>query len=210
MNDKTENITQQEVSENIESQKDSLVKERVNLITSHMYKQCLEHSEALANTNEAFQKMLKEMEKVTENLKESFEARGLDSSGIIYNTDSEKHAGQLGILWQKISFSTRQNSQPQALYRKEAPPLFTGRIIAFNDYVDVHNQKNIQEVLKSEVASMYIPADKTAEAIIKIKHLGDQEFYINQIDAPREFLLRVIEVICGGGVFHEADVFEEE
>lgn len=38
---------------------------------------------------------------------------------------------------------------------------------------------------------------------MKIKHLANREFYLNQVDAPREFVLKVIETICGGGFYHE-------
>ena len=60
-----------------------------------------------------------------------------------------------------------------------------------------------QKLLDLEVASLYVPADKSAKAIIKIRHLGNQEFYINQMEAPREFLLKVVETICGGGNYHK-------
>ena len=65
--------------------------------------------------------------------------------------------------------------------------------------------EDFTSTLKNEIASLYIPADKTANCIIKIKHLGNKEFIINPIDAPREFLLKVIEIICGGGIYHEED-----
>ena len=56
-----------------------------------------------------------------------------------------------------------------------------------------------------------MPADPTVDAIIKIKHLGNAEHLINQIDAPREFLLKVVEIICGGGYYHEEiDISEED
>ena len=40
-------------------------------------------------------------------------------------------------------------------------------------------------------------------AIFKIKHLSNREFFLNNQDAAREFTLKVIETICGGGVYHE-------
>ena len=36
-----------------------------------------------------------------------------------------------------------------------------------------------------------------------IRHKGNQELYISQLDAPREFLLKVIEIVCAGGEFHK-------
>ena len=31
----------------------------------------------------------------------------------------------------------------------------------------------------------------------------NQEILISQLDAPREFLLKVIEIVCAGGEFHK-------
>ena len=97
--------------------------------------------------------------------------------------------------------------KPKALHREKDTPLFTGRIIAIKgtvpELVHGYNDEVEQKLLDLEVASLYVPADKTAKAIIKIRHLGNQEFYINQMEAPREFLLKVIETICGGGNYHK-------
>ena len=64
-------------------------------------------------------------------------------------------------------------------------------------------EDQFQAILEQEVASLFIPAERGQNCIIKINHLGNKEFYINHMDAPREFLLKVIETICGGGVYHE-------
>ncbi|MCK7521091.1 MAG: hypothetical protein MZV64_27075 [Ignavibacteriales bacterium] len=67
------------------------------------------------------------------------------------------------------------------------------------------------DILECEIASLYIPADNITPAIMKIKHLGNQEFYLNQADASKQFLLKVIEIICGGGIYHEENNdFEDE
>ena len=68
---------------------------------------------------------------------------------------------------------------------------------------DVKESEQLQAVLEQEVASLFIPAERSQNCIIKINHLGNREFYINHMDAPREFLLKVIETICGGGIYHE-------
>lgn len=195
-------------------QKTSIIKERVSLISSHMYKQHLEYMQASANTSEMFNRILNELQDVTGHLRESFASRGIPPSNIFSEIDADKSVGIMNILWHSISFTTRGNTKPQALYRKDAPPLFSGRIIALNgDFQDVALDMGDQEypaLLKCEIASLFIPADTTADAIIKIKHLGCQEFRINQVDAAREFLLKVIEIICGGGVYHECEEFYDD
>jgi len=194
--------------------KSSVIKERVNIITSHMYKQYLEHQQALKNTSDMFNRILIDMQDVTESLRASFEARGINKNCAFCEIDADRSVGIINILWNSISFTTRGNTRPQALYRKNNPPLFSGRIIALNgDFQDASLDIQDQEypdILSCEIASLYVPADTTTDAIIKIKHLGDQEFPINQIDASREFLLKVIEIICGGGVYHESERFYDD
>jgi len=197
----------------LEEKKNSAVKERVNLIVSHMFKQYIEHQEANLNTTRIFYLILKYLEEITENLRESFIERDIPSSQIFCEIDADKSVGIINILWHSISFTTRGNTRPQALNRENKSPLFTGRILALNgDFqdaaLDIQDQE-YPDILKCEIASIYIPADNTAPAIMKIKHLGDQEFPVNQIDAPKEFLLKVIEIICGGGFYHEDDSDDE-
>ena len=57
-------------------------------------------------------------------------------------------------------------------------------------------------LLENEIASLYIPPDQTQKCIFKIKHSG-QEFALNQIDAPRDVVLKVVETVCGGGLYHQ-------
>ncbi|OGI16994.1 MAG: hypothetical protein A2255_10005 [Candidatus Melainabacteria bacterium RIFOXYA2_FULL_32_9] len=193
----------------------SAIKERLNLVASHMYKQYKEHKEATLNTTKMFYRVLRCMEEVTESLKENFTARDVPESQIFCQTDADKSVGILNILWHSISFTTRGNTKPQALYRQDNTPLFTGRILALSgDFLDASLDIQDQEypgILSCEIASLYVPADTLTPAILKIKHLGNQEFYLNQVDAPKQFLLKVIEIICGGGIYHEDGFnYEEE
>lgn len=187
--------------------KSSMIKERINLVSSHMFKQYKEHLEATSNTSQVFSRVLKDMEEITYQFQESFASRGVNHSYINCKTDSDKSVGVVNILWHSLSFTTRGNTQPQALFREGMPPLFTGRILALNgDFHDAALDLMDQEypdILKCEIASLYVPADVSSPAVMKIKHLGNEEFLLNQIDAPKQFLLRVIEIICGGGLYHE-------
>ncbi|MDD3013802.1 MAG: hypothetical protein PHC34_08885 [Candidatus Gastranaerophilales bacterium] len=189
------------------NKKTGIVQERVNIIASHMYKQFKEHNEASLNTTRMFNRILLDMEEVTESLRESFSSRGVSSSRIFCEIDADRSVGIINILWHSISFTTRGNTKPLALYREDETPLFTGRILALNgDFqdaaLDIQDQE-YPDILRCEIASLYVPADTTSQAILKIKHLGNKEFYINQIDASKEFLLKVLEIICGGGIYHE-------
>ena len=185
--------------------KTSVIKERVSLISSHMYKQFLDHQSATENTREMFYNIWKESESVINYLKESFSSRSISSENIGNELNLDRTAFVMNILWHTITFKMRGNFKPQALQREIDAPLFSGRIIALNG--DFNNKKitdsDYPEILEYEIASLYIPADKNKNCIIKIKHIGNREFPINHTDAPREFILKVIEIICGGGIYHE-------
>jgi hypothetical protein len=190
------------------------INERINLIASHMFKQYKEHQQASLNTEKIFNKILEDLEQITEKIKNCFVKRGIGSSQALFQIDSDRSVGIINILWHSISFTTRGNTKPQALFRNDNPPLFTGRIIALNGNfydasLDIQDQE-YPDILECEIASLYIPADTTSSAILKIRHLGDEEFYLDQTDASKEFLMRSIEIICGGGIYHEEiDATEE-
>jgi hypothetical protein len=188
--------------------KSSVIQERINLVSTYMYKQFLEYQHSTMNTQETFLKITDNMQATVEYLKQSFGARGISTENIFYELDSTKSVLVLNILWHTISFTTRWNNQPQALYRGVEVPMISGRIIAlkgnfFDITKEIQENEEFQAVLEQEIASLFIPAEKNQNCIIKINHLGNKEFYINQMDASREFLLKVIETICGGGIYHE-------
>ena len=187
--------------------KTSVIQERVSLVSTHMYKQYLEYQHANLNTQEMFIKMISNLDATIEYLKQYFSSRGISAQNIYYQIDDKRTLIRLNILWHKISFTTRCNDRPQALYIEKSDPLFCGRIMALNgDYEEIVNNKsdyNFSVLLDNEVASLYCPAEKEQSSIIKVRHLGNRNFYVSQTDAPREFLLKVIETICGGGCFHE-------
>lgn len=160
------------------------------------------------NTNEMFLRMIDDLNAVVETLKQSFAARGITTQNVYLEVDNQKSVIFINILWHKISFTTRCNFQPQALFREGSAPLFSGRIIAlrgnYYDLVKDADQNDTMGVLlDNEIASLFIPAEKTQNSIITIRHLANKEFYLNPMDSGREFALKVIEIICGGGVYHE-------
>lgn len=188
--------------------KSSVIHERVNLVSTHMYKQFLDYQHANMNTNEAFLRMVDDLQTVVDTLKQSFSSRGITTQNIYLEVDAQKTVAVINILWHKISFTTRCNYQPQAFFREKELPLFSCRIMALrgNYHELMKNNRDTEEMeilLDNEVASLFVPAEKVQSTIITIRHLANREFYLNQMDAPREFVLKVIETICGGGIYHE-------
>ena len=189
--------------------KNSLIQERVGLVSTHMYKQFLDYQKATVNTAEVFNETIENLATIIDSLKKSFSSRGVSAQNIYLEVDSAKTIVTINILCHKISLTTRCNYEPQALFRENKTPLFSGRIMAINgNYYEIMNgvddrKEEMKRLLDNEVASLYIPADKMQNAVFKIKHLSNREFALNPQDAAREFILKVIEIICGGGVYHE-------
>lgn len=188
--------------------KSSLIQERIGLVSTHMYKQFLDYQHANVNTNEIFYKMLDNLQAIVETLKEAFSSRGVATQNIYMEVDPQKTVAIVNILWQKMSFTSRCNYQPQALYRENNVHLLSGRIMAIKgNYNEImkgvqNHDEEMVKLLDKEVASLYIPAETNQNSIIKII-MPPREFYLSQIDAPREFVLKVVEIICGGGFYHE-------
>ena len=188
----------------------SVIQDRVNLVAGHMYKQYLEYQQSQNNTKDVFFKLLENVKNVMEYLKQSFVSRGISGQNIYYEIEQMKALVVMNILWHSISIMAIANDKPQALHRENNPPVFSGRIIALNgkysDILKKENENEMQALLEHEVASLYIPAEKGSSAIIKIRHLVNKEICISQQEAAREFLLKVIEIICGGGLYHEESI----
>ena len=190
------------------TKKDIVIQERVELVSTHMYKQFLDYQNCTVNTNNIFTKMVDCLELVAQNLQQSFSSRGITTQNIYVESDSLKSVAIINILWHKISFTTRCNFQPQSLYREDARHVPTNRIMALRgNYNDIIKDSKDREdemikLLEQEIASLYVPPDQVQKCYFKIKHTG-QEFQINQIDAPREVILKVVETVCGGGLYHQ-------
>ena len=189
--------------------KSTLIQERIGLVSSHMYKQFLDYQHATLNTTEIFAEMIEDLKAIADSLKQSFSSRGITTENIYVEHDKEKSVVIINILWHTISLTTRCNYEPQALFRENNPPMFSGRIMAINgDYNElmegITSRKDMMErLLDKEVASLFVPADKTQNSIFKIRHLSNREFFLNSSDTSREFVLKVVETICGGGLYHE-------
>lgn len=190
------------------TKKDIVIQERVELVSSHMYKQFLDYQHSTVNTNDIFSRMVDCLNIVSENLKQSFSSRGITTQNIYVESDSLKSIAVVNILWHKISFTTRCNFQPQALYREDGRHIPSNRIMAikgnYNEIIQgiQDREEEMVKLLENEIASLYIPPDQTQKCIFKIKHSG-QEFSLNQIDAPRDVVLKVVEIVCGGGLYHQ-------
>ena len=188
------------------TRKSSLIQERMSLVSSHMYKQFLEYQQSNSNTSVLFDKMVENMSLTVEYLKQSFASRGLPTENIYYEYDKAKHIAVINILWHPITFYANMKDSPKALPREKDVPLITGRIIAIKgllpELAQGYNEEIEKKLLKMEVASIFIPADKNAQAIIKFRRTTTSQDYINQMDAPRDFLVRVVESVCGGGNYH--------
>lgn len=190
------------------TKKDIVIQERVELISTHMYKQFLDYQNATVNTSEIFSKMIDCLNIVCENLKQSFSSRGVTTQNIYTESDALKSIAIINILWHKISFTTRCNFQPQSLFVPEGRHIPSNRIIAlrgnYNDIIQgvKDHEEEMARLLENEIASLYVPPDQTQKCIFKIKRSG-QEFTINKTDAPREIVLKIVEIVCSDPLYHQ-------
>ncbi|MBR1680988.1 hypothetical protein IJ707_04265 [bacterium] len=186
-----------------------MVKERVSLISAHMYKQFCDYQHANENTGIIFAAMAETAKDFTENLKQSFASRGVATENIWYKVDTKVPAIVINIFWNCYSFTMRCNFKPQALFRDKEPALFSGRIIAVKgNYFDIikdttSNDDEMGVLLDNEIASLFVPENKMQSTIFKLKHRANKEFPLAQIDAGREFILTVSEAICSSTIYHE-------
>ena len=190
------------------TKKDIVIQERVELVSTHMYKQFLDYQHSTVNANNIFAKMTDCLELVSNNLKQSFSSRGVATQNIYVESDPLGGVVLINILWHKMSFTTRCNFQPQALFRDDGRHIFSNRIMAIKgNYNEIilgakDREEEIEKLLENEIASLYVPPDQNSKCIFKIKHTG-QEFILNQTDAPRDVVLKVVETVCGGGLYHQ-------
>ena len=193
----------------LQVQKSSVVQQRAGLVAVYMYKQFVEFHQASVNTNDMFSKILENLAVVLDYLKQSLNVRNIPVQNVKCTFDSTKTLAIVDVLWHKISFTCRFNNSPKALPQKNGTPMFCGRIFAINgDFTKLIKEKDDYEkqmdvLLENEIASLYIPAEKNQNTVMTIRHKGNQEIFISQLDAPREFLLKVIEIVCAGGEFHK-------
>ena len=154
--------------------KNSLIQERVGLVSTHMYKQFLDYQKATVNTAEVFNETIENLATIIDSLKKSFSSRGVSAQNIYLEVDSAKTIVTINILWHKISLTTRCNYEPQALFIENKTPLFSGRIMAINgNYYEIMNgvddrKEEMKRLLDNEVASLYIPADKMQNEVFNI------------------------------------------
>ena len=190
-------------------QKDALIQERIGLVSVQMYKNFLDFQNATINMNEIFSDIIKDLKSVEDTLRKSFISRGVPTQSIYVEYDAQKTVATINILWNAISFTTRCNFEPQALYKEQQQPVLCNRIMAikgnYNEIMKGAEDQNecMKRLLDNEIASLYIPADKMKNSVFKIKNLSNREFALNFHDCAKEFVLKIIEIVCGDWNYHE-------
>ena len=188
--------------------RNSMIKQRVSEVTAYMYKQFCDYQHINENTSEIFANMANVAKEVAEQLKQSFASRGVATENIWVKFDTKVPAIIINVFWLQYSFTMRCNFKPQALFREGSTSLYSGRIMAVKgDYfVAVANAKTPDAemacLLDKELASLYVPANKMENAIIKARY-GSKEIPLNQTDAGREFVLKITESIVTDTMYHE-------
>lgn len=182
------------------------LRNRIDYMASHMFHQLKEHEAAQERTTLMFEQLLRQLEETVVTFQQSFLRREVPVGSIYAQIDADRSVGILHLLWHTLSFTSRGNTRPMALRRQNREPLFTGRIVAlWGDYRDnVHAlcSQDYPDLLEDELASLYIPGSPTQPAVMKFSH-RNEELFFHQAEATQQFLLKILEALCGGGYFHE-------
>lgn len=188
-----------------------LLEERVGALAGHMAKQWQEHEQAQRNANRMFDSLLGELEILCACFRKSLAPEQIPHQRVESRIDADRSVGILNLLWHTVSFTARGNAKPLAMYRHGRDPVFTGRIVAllgdFHELTRHDPFHDFSDLLTHEIASLYIPADPQTPTVMSIRHLGDEEHYFAQPEAPRLFVLKIVEMLCVGGYFHEKEYY---
>jgi hypothetical protein len=180
---------------------------RVGLLAGHMTHQASLHEKAMENTNRLFNELLDDLPLVCHRFRDAFSSRSMSTERIYAEVDPDRSIGVLNILWHCLSFTSRGNTKPLALSRTSGDPQFTGRIMAirgdFHDLAHRYETSDFTDLLPFELASLYVPADPLAPAVLRVPHLGQDEELLDQRSASRVFVTRTVEMVCSGGFLHE-------
>lgn len=182
-------------------------RKRIDFMASHIFYQLKEHEAAQKRTSTMFEQLLCQLEETVVTFQQSFLTREIPAGNVYARIDADRSVGILHLLWHTISFTTRGNTKPMALRRNGRDPLFTGRIVALlGDYQEsilIHHSQEHQDLLEDELASLYIPGSPAQPAVMRFRH-SKEELFFHQAEATQQFLLKILESVCGGGYFHES------
>lgn len=183
-----------------------------------------EHQRALANTTGLFNALLEALPLATDylNLNAAVQPSGEQVPTASAQIDGDRSVGVLNFLWHTLSFTLRGNRQPMAFPRSGRPPVLCGRIVAlYGNAMDPYNglyHLDYPALLSYELASLFVPADPTAPAIMTVSPLyrsqspqksgpasiqQQQEAYLYPQEAANAFLLKTIELASTLNPFHE-------
>ncbi len=192
------------------SAQSAVIRERMNIVASHLYTQYIDYKNALADTEEMFMQLCRHVETTVDYFKQSFASRGISSDDIYCKFDEKFQTAQISVMWRKVGFTTLTNDKPQFIRRPDKLPEFQNccRILAVDgdcfSIMQTNPENFLNKLIDSEVASLYVCADKNEPCEMRTRHISNNRIYVARQEAPREFMLKVIEMVYGGGLPHLA------
>lgn len=192
---------------------------RVGNIAKHLSSQWQQHLRASQNTSRLFECLLSDLDifcgcfnQQLQQQKNASDSSAVPTDRVWVEIDPDRSVGVLHLLWHTVTFTTRANAKPLAIYRYNKSPVFTGRIVAITGHLnDISDsdlwQDDFTQLLSNELTSLYVPAENHTPAVMTVKHLGDEEYPLDQVMAPRQFLLKTVEMLSAGGCFHERELY---
>ena len=191
------------------SRQSSVDQERMSIVASHMYEQYNNYQNANLIAAGIFDSIYENMKILTDYFRQTFSARGIPSDDIYCSRDDVTKSLLLSILWHKIGFTMIFNDKPQVLENTvNGQRTIYSRIVATKgDCIKIINENPdllTEKIRNMEVASLYVPAKRSMSCELRTIHLINEihPVQISIENANKEFLIKVIEYVCGGGYVH--------
>lgn len=196
------------------SRQSSVALERVNDVASHMFSQYTDYRNAGANADVIFEEIYQNMKSVSDYLKQTFSARGVSVENIRCERDSSTQSIVMSVLWRKIGFTLSTNTLPSYVEQRGGKRMTCYRIIATNGdcskIIKNNPEDYVDKLLNDEVASLYVPSNKSDACELRARFLSNDIFTLTHQQAAKEFFLKVVEYICGGGTKHPEREFSSQ
>lgn len=192
-------------------------------LATHLANQFKAHQAVQRRTSAMFDVLLTQLEDSTADLRLQLAKvmQGLSFPGaehqlpqVFASVDGDRSLGMAHILWHRLNFTIRSQTQPYAILHPENyQQVLCGRILALRgDFVELTEDNPLHEVpelLHAEVASLYIPAQ--GPCFVGLGSVGGGN--ITEGDPPlivvdeamvvEKFVQHCLLMVCTGDLLHE-------
>lgn len=204
-------------------------------LAQHLINQWDCHQAVHRRTNAMFNVLLTQLEDSTSELRQQLSKISLSQKGrlkpskladtkampqVFASIDGDRSVGMVNLLWHRLNFSIRSQTQPFAIIHPgNGRQLLCGRILCLRgDFMELMEDNPLHEMddlLRHEVASLYIPA--SGQCFIGLGHSGldvselsaqlgqdaDPLIPIDEDMVVEKFVEHCLMMVCTSDLLHE-------